>query len=85
MNIMSIEIPPLTPVESSQIDSIGHTPNANVLFIRFHARAPGTHGPTYAYFDFPAEKFQDFLKAESKGRFLNQEIRDKYKYQKLTP
>lgn len=82
---MSIEIPPLTPVESSQIYSIGHTPNANVLFIRFHSRAPGTHGLTYAYFDFPAEKFQDFLKAESKGRFLNQEIRDKYKYQKLTP
>ena len=81
---MSIEIPPLTPVESSQIDSIGHTPNANVLFIRF--RAPHrARRPTYAYFDFPAEKFQDFLKAESKGRFLNQEIRDKYKYQKLTP
>lgn len=81
---MSIEIPELTPVESSQIEAIGHTPNANVLFIKFHPRGTVTEGPVYAYFDFSEEKFQDFLKAESKGRFLNQEIRDKYKYQKLT-
>ena len=82
---MIIEIPPLIPVESSQIEAIGHVPNANVLFVRFHPRGEASEGPAYAYSDFPPEKFEAFLQAESKGRFLNQEIRDKYKYQKLTP
>jgi hypothetical protein len=81
---MQIEIPELTPVDSSQIEAIGHNPAVNVLFVRFHPRVADTNGPVYAYFEFSAEKFKDFLKAESKGKFLNKEIRDKFKYQKLT-
>ena len=38
---------------------------------------------TYRYLDVPPEVYQQFLAAESKGRFYNDHIRDVYIYERL--
>lgn len=46
-----------------------------------------TNGRTYKYFDVPSHVFDEFLEPEdgSHGRYFNDEIRDAYDYQDLTP
>lgn len=39
-----------------------------------------TSGRVYRYFAVPADVYQVFLAAESKGRFFNAEIRDCYDF-----
>ena len=66
----------MTPVTSSQIESIGHDAETNTLHIRFH------RGGLYTYADFPAEKFTAFQAAESKGKYLSAEIKGKHEFTK---
>lgn len=54
-------------VESSQIHSIGHDPQANILAIRFK-NYKGEVTSLYHYSNFTAEDFEAFSKAESIGR-----------------
>lgn len=58
------------PVESSSIDSVGY--EKNVLEIRFR------NGGLYQYFDVPEETLVMLMRAESKGRFFNEQIRGRY-------
>lgn len=41
------------------------------------------NGRTYRYLDVPPEVYQQFLAAESKGRFYNDHVRDAYIYERL--
>lgn len=66
-----IVIPPMTAVESSRISAIGH--DGNSLFVQF--RNKGGPGATYSYPNFPADKFSEFMTAESKGAFFTQHVR----------
>jgi len=59
-----------TPVESTQIKSIGFDQTTNTLEVEF---AKG--GAVYQYKDVTRETFDLFLAAESKGRFFGQAIR----------
>lgn len=73
-------------VESSQIHSIGHDPQANILAIRFRDRTD--LGPTslYHYSNFTAEDFQAFKSAESIGSHFGKHIKPfatKYPYQQI--
>lgn len=63
----------MTPVESSQIHSLGHDPATNTLAIRFK----GKNGPgsLYHYPNFTADQFAAFQKAPSKGRHFGQYIK----------
>lgn len=70
--------PQLTPVESSQIESIGYDVARGILFIKFIQTQT-----TYVYLEVPSDVYDRFLAAESKGRFMNQEIRNKFLYAKL--
>lgn len=63
----------LTPVESSQIEAIGYSPNRQVLVIKFKNKT-GT-GPTYEYDNVPLALFDEFLHADSKGRFFRDRIK----------
>ena len=38
---------------------------------------------TYRYLDVPPEVYQQFLAADSKGRYYNDHIRDVYVYERL--
>ena len=63
-----------TPVESSNIESIGYDEANNVLEIEFNS------GAVYQYFDVPEPTYAAFLAAGSKGQFLHQEIKDVFRY-----
>jgi hypothetical protein len=63
----------LTPVESSQIHSIGHCPDTNRLHICFKGK--GGPGGMYEYAGFTADDFAKFQRAESLGKYFGDNIR----------
>jgi hypothetical protein len=63
-----------TEVESSVIGAVGHT---RVLEIQFES------GRIYQYFDVPEKVYEEMLASDSKGRYFNSHIRDKYAYQEI--
>jgi hypothetical protein len=74
----------LTPVESSQLHSIGHDAATNTLAIRFLSK--GGPGSLYHYANFTAEDFAAFLDVESKGSFFKRYIKinpNRYPYTKI--
>ena len=48
-----------------------------LLYLRFHS------GEVYRYFTFPAEQYQEFLEAESRGRYFLSHIRNQFPYEHL--
>ncbi|MGN6276315.1 MAG: KTSC domain-containing protein [Solirubrobacterales bacterium] len=58
------------PVESSVIAEIGY--EDEIMEVRFD------NGGLYRYFNVPPQVCLDLLKADSKGRFFNDEIRGEY-------
>jgi hypothetical protein len=64
------------PVDSTVIAAVAYSAEA-VLDIEF------TSGARYRYFAVPAELFQEFLSADSKGVFFNRRIRPSYPCTKL--
>ena len=76
---------PLQPVESSQINAIGHDAETSTLAIQFKGWK-GEIGATYHYANFTAEDFATFKAAESLGRHFGKAIKpfaDKYPYTKV--
>lgn len=68
-------IPDLTAVESSNISHIGwHDGKA---WVRFKS------GGIYHYAGVPKELHDQFMKADSKGRFFKDNILNKYQHQKI--
>lgn len=63
----------LTPVKSSQIYAAGHDPDTKTLALQFK----GKNGPgsVYHYPNMSAEKYADFLKAPSLGKFFAAHIK----------
>lgn len=66
-----------TPVESSNISSIGYHENSQTLEIEFHS------GAVYQYFDVPSAVYEQMMAADSKGQFLAQHIKGNYRYVKV--
>lgn len=62
-------------VESSNIAAIGY--KNNTLFVNFK------NGSLYSYDGVEKELFEEMLKSDSKGKFLNREIKGIYSYMKL--
>lgn len=67
---------PRYAVDSSNLKSVGY--EAGVLVIEFIT------GDIYVYPNVPGSFFEDFARAESKGRFYNQQIKGKLKGSKIT-
>lgn len=63
-------------VDSTVIAAVAYSTEA-ALDIEF------TSGATYRYFAVPAQLFQEFLAAESKGVFFNRRIRPCYQHAKV--
>jgi hypothetical protein len=75
----------LTPVESSQIHSIGHDAATNTLAIRFK-NYEGDARSLYHYDNFTTADFAAFQGAESIGRHFGQHIKnatEKYPFRKV--
>ena len=68
----------LQPVDSSNLESIGHDADTRTLYVRFLST-----GRVYAYFDVNREVFDELQCAESKGRYFNSMIRDAFPFEQL--
>ena len=68
----------LTTVESSMIHAVGYDPEARTLEVVF------TSGKTYCYEDVPPEEYEGLMAAESKGRYMRDNIIDMYPYYPLS-
>ena len=65
----------LEKVESSVISSVAY--DNNTLIIKF------VSGGIYAYSGVPFNIYDNFLKAESKGKYFLSDIKDRYNYIRL--
>jgi len=66
-----------TPVDSSLIESVAYDAERMILDLWF---TTGTH---YRYFDVEPEVVEELMRAPSKGRYFNDEIRDAYIYRQV--
>ena len=65
-------------VDSSSVEAIGYDPDAQELYVRFLQS-----GQTYVYYGVEEWVFQEFLQADSKGAYLNTNIRGGFQHGKL--
>lgn len=72
-----INLPPLRPVSSSNIEAVGYLPEEEALFIRFKG------GGVYRYAAVPQEVQDRMLEAPSIGKFIHGSIKGRYKSEKL--
>jgi hypothetical protein len=64
-------------VDSTAIQEIDYDEDRAKLLVRFAS------GERYVYVGVPGEVHRSFCGAESKGRFFQAEIRDRYPYNRL--
>ena len=67
-----------TPVESSNLKSVGYDPDAETLEVEFY------HGGIYEYYGVPPHVHQELMSASSLGKYLDSEIKGKYGYKKIS-
>lgn len=65
-------------VDSSNIESIGYDADARELHVRFLQS-----GEIYVYYNVDEWIFTEFMAADSKGRYLNENIKSVYDCGKL--
>ena len=65
------------PLESKLLSSVAYDTEKSTLYLRFRS------GDVYRYFDLPAEHYQQFLQAESQGRYFLAHIRNQFRYERL--
>lgn len=63
--------------ESSNISLLSYDAASETLQVTFH------NGGVYQYFDVSANKWDDFKRADSKGQFLHQQIKDQHRFVKM--
>ena len=66
------------PLESKLLAAAAYIAPCRLLYLRFHS------GDVYRYFTFPAEQYQEFVDAESHGRYFLAHIRNQFPYQRLS-
>lgn len=65
------------PIESKMFTAAAYAVERRTLYLRF------TSGEVYQYFEFPEQDYQEFLHAESRGRYFLSHIRDHFRYERL--
>ena len=66
----------MQPVDSEAIESIGYDAPGKVLHVKFKS------GATYHHFDVSQEKYEAFLKADSKGKHFHAHIRNAHQFKR---
>lgn len=64
-------------LDSKMFASAAYDAEKHVLHLRFRT------GDVYRYFDFPAKDYQEFLNAESHGKYFLANIRDRFRYERM--
>ena len=65
------------PLDSKMLAAVAYAPETRTLYLRFRS------GEIYRYFDFPEAQYQEFLHAESRGRYFLSHIRGRFRYQRI--
>jgi KTSC domain len=66
-----------TPVESSVLQAAAYAESRALLYLLFRS------GEVYRYFDVPQGQYQEFLAADSKGRYFGRNIRGRFRYERM--
>ena len=66
-----------TPVNSSNVASVGYEAESSTLEVEF------TNGNLYQYFDVPAAVFESVMASPSIGTALNQAVKGQYRYARI--
>ena len=67
------------PVDSRSIDALGYDDESSTLYVRFR-----DSGDTYVYYLVPRRVFEEFTSTDSPGRFLNQSVKGKYPFARVS-
>ncbi len=65
------------PLESKMFFSVAYDADTRILYLRFRS------SDVYQYFQFSEDNYQQFLRAESKGRHFLRNIRNCFPYERL--
>ena len=71
-------MPEMHYVDSSSVEAIGYDPNTQELHICFLES-----GETYVYYNVEQWVFDEFMRVDSKGQYLNRNIKGRYDFGKL--
>ena len=71
-------MPEMHYVDSSNIEAIGYDPTTQELHVQFL-----NSGDTYVYYNVEKWVFDEMMQADSKGSYLNTNIKKRYDYSKL--
>jgi hypothetical protein len=66
-----------TAVESSVLQAAAYAEHQALLYLLFRS------GEVYRYFDVPGWQYQEFLAADSKGRYFGRNIRGRFRYERM--
>ena len=65
------------PLQSKLLAAAAYEAPRQILYLHSHS------GEVYRYFTFPAAEYQNFLDAESQGKYFLSQIRNQFPYQRL--
>ncbi len=68
----------MTPVQSTNILSIGYKADTQTLIVKFRVS-----GQTYEYLNVPQTLYEGLMTAESKGKYINDNIRSQFNYRRV--
>jgi hypothetical protein len=71
-------MPELQILDSSSLFGVMYDADSKGLFVCFR-----DSGDIYLYYGLPQEVYNELMAAESKGAYLNQQIKGKYDYKKV--
>ncbi len=69
-------MPDMHYVDSSNVEAIGYCPETEELHVQF------LKSGLYVYAGVPEWVYVEFMEAESKGRYLNENIKECYPYER---
>lgn len=72
-----MNLPEMKLIESTNLNEIGYDTETQTLYIRFH------DGGLYSYKEVPADVWEAFELANSKGRFFYKAIKGRFDFTKI--
>lgn len=72
-----MSIPEMTPVSSSNIESIGYDEQEEIVYVRF------LNGSLYVYKGVPIHEYENLLQAPSHGSYLHRNYKNVYPYERI--
>jgi len=67
----------MTPVSSSNIESIGYNEQEEIVYVRF------LNGSLYVYKGVPIHEYENLLQAPSHGSYLHRNYKNVYPYERI--